>query len=340
MGEEFYRQDPTARSSWRLVVLTGRNSRTYKFALGTALLETAGEGRTEIPLADLAVPYAMGLVHHLDQAPQAPSGVVSPATDFLTVAREEAEESKRLGRPTERLLAAAVESMPQMVMQKFHNLPGGTEVPHRFYEVTGRARERIVRLTAPLQEVARSEQVASLRGELAARWSIVETSFAAEIGRSLIEDGVAVDMATLQLTDRRRRRPVAGVTEAVIGFQHGRCLICRDPLVPGVDRIAVDHVFPYSFLRLLGPGRHGVTPDLDAVWNLAPAHAACNIRKSNRPPTPDELVRLAQRNEAIMHSPHPLRRTLQLTLRRHGYTGTRPGAWRDFIRGVRDLLGT
>lgn len=338
MGEDFYRQDPAARSSWRLVVLVGRNSRTYKFALGAALLEVAGEGRTEIPLRDLAEPYAMGLVRHLrNQVPQAPSGAVVGEKDFLTVAQEEAEESMRLGRPTERLLAAAVESMPKMVMQKFHNLPGGVAVPHRFYEVTGRSQERIVRLTAPLREVAQSEQAASLRGELAARWSIVETSFEAEIGRSLIEDGVAVDMATLRIMDKQRRRSVAGVTEAVLGFQHGRCLICTETLVPGVDEIAVDHVFPYSFKRLLGGGCTAV-PDLDAVWNLAPAHAACNLRKSNRPPTPGELLRLAQRNEAIMHSPHPLRRTLQLTLRRHGYAGTKPGGWLAFVHGVRDLI--
>ncbi len=36
---EFYRSEPTAQSSWRLAVLMGANSRTYKFALGSALLQ-------------------------------------------------------------------------------------------------------------------------------------------------------------------------------------------------------------------------------------------------------------------------------------------------------------
>ncbi|MEU0565160.1 hypothetical protein ABZ297_07180 [Nonomuraea sp. NPDC005983] len=337
MTVEFFREEPTARSSWRLAVLMGANVRTYKFALGGALLGAAAEGRADILLRDLAKPYAMSLVEHLAQAPQASPKVVAGGLDFLSVAREEAAESEQLGSPTEKLLAAAMKSMPAMVMQKFHNLrgDGGAEVPHRFYEVTGTSQERVVKLTDHLREVALSEQKASLQAELAARWSIVETSFAAGVGRSLVEEGVAVDLEALQITDKERRRSVAGVTEAVIGFQHGRCIICAELLNPGVDDVAVDHVFPYSFKRLL-PGA-GI--DLDAIWNLAPAHRPCNGQKSNQPPTQGQLTRLALRNEAIMQSPHPLKRTLQLTLKRHGFTGGRVGEWWDFIQEVRNQLG-
>ncbi|MFI6903902.1 HNH endonuclease [Nonomuraea sp. NPDC050394] len=329
MTVEFFREEPTARTSWRLAVLMGANVRTYKFALGEALLGAAAQGHGDILLKDLAGPYAMSLVEHLAQAPQASPRVTAAGADFLAVAREEAAESVQLGGPTEKLLAAAMKSMPAMVMRKFHHLRGDGEVPHRFYEVTGTAREVVVRVTPSLREVALSEQRPSLLAELAARWSIVEMSFAAGVGRSLVEEGVAVDLETLRITDQVRRRPVAGVTEAVIGFQHGRCVICGDPLIPGVDEIAVDHVFPYSFRRLMP------VVDLDAIWNLAPAHRPCNARKSNRPPTPVQLTRLAMRNEAIMRSPHPLKRTLQLTLKRHGFRG----GWWDFIQGVRDQLG-
>ncbi|MFC4119041.1 HNH endonuclease [Nonomuraea zeae] len=333
MTVEFFRAEPTARSSWRLAVLMGLNARTYKFALGEALLGAAAEGRTDILLSDLAEPYAMSLVHHLARAPQAPSGTVVGGSDPLAVAQREAAESVRLGAPTEELRAVAMKSMPAMVMQKFHNLPGGGEVPHRFYEVTGPARQRVVRLSDHLREVALSDQAVSLREELGARWSIVETSFAAEVGRSLIQEGVAVDLETLRITDKQRRRPVTGLTASVIGFQHGRCNICADPLIPNIDNVAVDHVFPYSFKRLIGPAI-----DLDAIWNLAPAHAACNLRKSNQPPDRGQLTRLAQRNEAIMQSPHPLKRTLQITLLRHGFKGAGTGEWFGFIRQVHGLL--
>lgn len=50
-----------------------------------------------------------------------------------------------------------MKSMPAMVMQRFHNLrgDGGAEVPHRFYEVTGTPRERVVKLTDHLRRSLR-----------------------------------------------------------------------------------------------------------------------------------------------------------------------------------------
>ncbi len=73
--------------------------------------------------------------------------------------------------------------------------------------------------------------------------------------------------------------------------------------------------------------------DLDSFWNLAPAHAACNAQKSNRPPTADEKRRLAKRNEAIMGSPHPLRKTLEMTLKARGFQG-RPDEWWTFVSRI------
>lgn len=336
-AETFYATEPSARASWRWAVLMGANSRTYKFALADALLDHARRGHTEVPLRDLAVPYAMGLVRHLAQAPQAPEGTSTGASDFLAVAAREREESLRLGRPTDRLLEAAVGSMPGMVMQKFHNVRGGTQVPHRFYELAGSARERIVRLTTDLRKVAASEQADGLRAELGARWNIVECSFAAGIGRALVEEGVAVDWATLKLTDTRRRRPVTGVADALIGFQHGRCLLCDDALAL-TDAVDVDHMFPYALMRRYAAVGGWRGPDLDALWNLSPAHTTCNRAKSDRLPHPDELRRLALRNDAIMRSPHPLRRTLQLALKQlpRRIPGSPPGdLWPNFLREVR-----
>ncbi|RNG35407.1 hypothetical protein EEJ42_04060 [Streptomyces botrytidirepellens] len=142
-----------------------------------------------------------------------------------------------------------------------------------------------------------------------------------------------MDWETVQLTDKRRRRSVTRVTDALIGFQHGRCLICAQPITPG-DSTAVDHVFPYSLMQRFGNVSGWDGPDLDVIWNLAPAHQACNSAKSDRLPTPEELHRLAQRNEAIMHSPHPLRKTLQLSLRSMRHSSNPPEHWPHFLRQV------
>ncbi|MFE0375830.1 HNH endonuclease [Streptomyces inhibens] len=335
-GREFFDQDASARASWRLAVLMGANSRTYKFALGEALLECARDGQEAVPLAEFAATYSMGMVRHLAQGPQAPQSAELGEKDFLTLAAQESAATLDAGRPTEQLLATAVRSMPTMVMQKFHNLRGDSTVPHTFYELTGVGRQRVVRLSPDLLRLAQSEQVAGLAAELGARWSIVESSFAAGVGRSLIKDGVTIDWDTLKLTDKRRRRSVAGIVPAVVGFQHGRCLVCDGILAPS-DPMAVDHVFPFSLMHRFGSVGSWHGPDLDALWNLAPAHATCNGTKSDRLPTQTELARLAARNEAIMQSPHPLRRTLQLSLN-SALPGRNATTWLAFLGAVQMVV--
>ncbi len=333
VGEaDFYRAEPSAHASWRWAVLMGANSRTYKFALGDVLLELAASGRDAVTLEELAAPYAMGIVRRVGDSPQASERTSLAATDFLAVAKEDAEASLAAGQPSERLVQAAVKSIPGMVMDKFHNVPGG-QLPHTFYSLRGRGRDRVVQLSPDLRRIAASPQLASLRGELDARWSIVEASFTTGVGRSVMEEGLAVDFAEWRLTDRRRRRSVAGVKEAVIGFQHGRCLTCGDIIWPG-DRDAIDHVFPLALMDRFPVARQWPELDLDKVWNLAPAHFDCNAGKSARLPTAAELRGLVQRNEAIRSSPHPLKRTLEITL---GPFASK-GGWPEYVRAVQDVF--
>ncbi|MEW1923123.1 HNH endonuclease [Streptomyces sp. NPDC088360] len=334
-ADSFYVADPTERASWRLAVLMGANSRTYKFALAEALLGFAEEGREDVTLAEFAVPYSLGLVRHQLHTPQASSAVEETPTDFLVIAREEAEETLRLGHPTERLSAAAQRSMPAMVMQRFHNLKGGSEVPHRFYDLQGTGQRRTVVLTPELRRLAASEQAPVLRDELAARWRIVESCFAAGIGRGVVQAGLSVDRDAGVLLDRQRRRSVAGVVEGVIGFQHGRCLICWMPIL-SKESAVVDHVFPLAFMRRLAGVNAWHGPDLDALWNLAAAHARCNSDKSAELPGSALLLRLAARNAAIRRSPKRLRDTLALSLGRSVGDGS-TAQWMRLFREIAAL---
>jgi hypothetical protein len=328
---EFYSSHPTPTTAWRLAVLMGANSRTYKFALAQALLEHARAGLAEVTLPELAGRYALALVSRPGEMPQAPSSRELGQQDFLHISREEADASLRDGRPSERLLDAATRTMPGMVMEKFHNLGGGTQLPTRFYEIRGRGPHRKVILTPAMMKIVEGDDGPALDGELEGRWRIVESSFAAGVGRSLITQGVTVDLASGTVVDKLRRRSLAGVREALGGFQHNRCQVC-DELLASDAAVAIDHVFPFSLMSR-GVPLGWADLDLDSIWNLAPAHATCNGAKSNRPPTVEEVVRLGQRNAAIMRSPHPLKRTLELTLRARGYAG-RPDDWPKFLGQV------
>jgi hypothetical protein len=71
MLQQYYRNEPTARTAWRQVILMGVNTRTYKFPLGAALLSFAGSGRDAVSLGELAATYATHLINRTDGYPQA-----------------------------------------------------------------------------------------------------------------------------------------------------------------------------------------------------------------------------------------------------------------------------
>lgn len=56
----FYEIEPTSENYWRAIILFGRNSASYKFALAKALVGLLSQGKTQISLDELAQPYATG----------------------------------------------------------------------------------------------------------------------------------------------------------------------------------------------------------------------------------------------------------------------------------------
>jgi hypothetical protein len=55
-------------------------------------------------------------------------------------------------------------------------------------------------------------------------------------------------------------------------------------------------------------------PSLNGVRNHVLACAPCNLKKSARLPTDEEITRLIARNDAIAESPVRVRRTLELSM--------------------------
>ncbi len=57
-------------SSWRSVILFGRNAASYKFALAQALIDLAKQDRDSVTLDQLADPYTRHLCEHLAHSPK------------------------------------------------------------------------------------------------------------------------------------------------------------------------------------------------------------------------------------------------------------------------------
>ena len=81
---KFAEVHPTIDNYWRAIILFGRNVASYKFALGKSLLELAQQGRTVVPLTDLALPFAKHIAHHLKLADKQ---ATSSTSKFLEACR-------------------------------------------------------------------------------------------------------------------------------------------------------------------------------------------------------------------------------------------------------------
>ena len=66
---DFFTADPTLETYWRSIILFGRNSASYKFALAKSLIElSSGSGSDLITLEKLAEPFGRNLREHLQIA--------------------------------------------------------------------------------------------------------------------------------------------------------------------------------------------------------------------------------------------------------------------------------
>ena len=63
--------EPTLENYWRAIILFGKNTASYKFALAKSLIDVSLERKSDlITLDDLALPYALHLAEHLKHSPK------------------------------------------------------------------------------------------------------------------------------------------------------------------------------------------------------------------------------------------------------------------------------
>ena len=64
--ELFVDKNPSLDTSWRSIILLGRNVASYKFALAKSLLEI-DPSSTEIEIEKIALPFVKNICEHLKQ---------------------------------------------------------------------------------------------------------------------------------------------------------------------------------------------------------------------------------------------------------------------------------
>jgi hypothetical protein len=122
---EFYSVEPTLENYWRAIILFGKNSASYKFALAKALLKEAHRSDDLVTLDSLALPFAIEVCQHLALADKQGT---HPQSKFLEACRSYNE--KQINESS--LHSATLSHGFVNVIDAFHNV-NNQELDVRFF---------------------------------------------------------------------------------------------------------------------------------------------------------------------------------------------------------------
>ena len=313
--------EPTLENYWRAIILFGKNTASYKFALAKSLIDVSLERKSDlITLDDLALPYALHLAEHLKHSPKQSTAKTS---QFIQACQDFNE-----GKIDEdRLIQITKKEGFKYVLDAFHvvNTKALTE---RFYDVVNeeffideRKFNKGIRLTDILFKLfyVYDNSAKDLNQETESRWNLVEKAWELNINKNLI--AVEFDQETKQLftqDSKYRRTNITTSRGALNGYQKSRCFYCfKEISISSADDLLadVDHFFPHLLKPDVANAGCCRPVNVDGVWNLVLSCAECNRGESGKfaqVPTIELLERLHTRNEYLIGSHHPLRETLMM----------------------------
>ena len=321
----FFSYEPTPLEKWRAIVAFGRNSATYKFAFGKAILNLAAKGITSASTEDLAQPFAEEICSHLLRSG---SQITRKSQGFFLdtcVKFNKGEIAK------DELLEVTSSKGFVNVIDAFQNLQG-LDVSD-FY--SGNYKEGIT-FHDNLLRLAHSIDIDNLLAEIEARWRLVESAWQLKIPTHLIQVEFDFAQGSLFLMDKESRRvDLTPARDGLNAYQKGRCFYCNSfiSIETSHENVShIDHFLPW------GLQEHVASWNLNAIWNLVLSCSDCNLSKSMKLPHEEFAEKIAVRNDWYCESKHPLSETIR------SQTGSNKQKRRKFLGAryyeVAGLLGT
>jgi hypothetical protein len=298
---KFYEIEPTLENYWRSVILFGRNSASYKFALAKSLYDLKDSKESFIKLDNLAIPFSRHITQHLLGCDKQGTSANSP---ILNACRE--FNSSKI--TYDELINQTVKFGFINVIDAFHNVHN-KDLPIRFF-IDERKTKGGIELTDDFYRLGENYQYENLIDETEARWRLVETAWTLNLPKHLVKIDYKEETNELIADNKLQRVPVTSAKASLNGYQKGRCFYCFREisiLQNHSDCADVDHFFPHDLRKCDNE------KPINGVANLVLSCADCNRGvggKFAQIPTIFLLERLYNRNEYLIISHHPLRETL------------------------------
>ncbi len=311
--------EPTLENYWRAIILFGKNTASYKFALAKSLIDVSLECKSDlISLDDLALPYALHLAEHLKHSPKQSTGkmgkFIQACQDFNNGVIDE-----------NKLRDITTKEGFKYVLDAFH-VVNTKAIQERFYDVVNeeffideRRFNKGIRLTDNLFKLfyVFDNSAQDLNAETESRWNLVEKAWELNLNRNLV--AVEFDEETKQLfthDTKHRRTNITTSRGALNGYQKSRCFYCfKEISITSTDDLLadVDHFFPHLLKPAVATAGCCRPVNVDGIWNLVLSCSDCNRGEKGKfaqVPSLELLERLHTRNEYLIGSHHPLRETL------------------------------
>ena len=311
--------EPTLENYWRAIILFGKNTASYKFALAKSLIDISLERKSDlITLDDLALPYALHLAEHLKHSPKQSTAKTS---QFIQACQGYNEGNI----DEDKLIQITKKEGFKYVLDAFH-VVNTKAITERFYDVVNeeffideRKFNKGIRLTDNLFKLfyLYDNSAKDLNQETESRWNLVEKAWELNINKNLI--AVEFDQETKELFthDTKHNRTNITTSRGVLnGYQKSRCFYCfKEICISSVDDLLadVDHFFPHLLKPQVATAGCCRPVNVDGVWNLVLSCPECNRGENGKfaqVPSLELLERLHTRNEYLIGSHHPLRETL------------------------------
>lgn len=303
---KFIIDEPSLNSYFRGIVLFGKNSATYKFALGKSIIELASKRTDFISLKDLAVPFIKYTNEHVLNGNKQ---ITSNSSKYFDAFDRYNSNDCDL----DELINLTLSNPFQNVIDRFHNI-NGTELDTKFYEVCTRDNTKGIVLNDNLFKISENSSLDNLFIETEARWNLVENAWSLNINPALLNISYDTIDNSLFITDNNlgKRIDITSCRDALNGYQRGKCFYCGASISvnSNSDNLCdVDHFIPHTL-------QQSVSDDINinGVWNLVLSCKNCNRGENGKfakLAVPDPyLQKLYDRNEYFIGSHHPLKETL------------------------------
>ena len=177
MSKNFLSVEPSLEDCWRAIILFGKNTAAYKFALANSLLHFCDLQKDEIEAEDFAIEFSKHICNHLRSNDKQGT---NPSNTFLEVCRS--FNKNEIG--VDSLVDETIRVGFRYVFDAFHNVAGG-RVPVAFF-TKGSNKKSSILLHDDIFKMLENNNYQDFMHENEARWSLVETAWRLNLNPNLI----------------------------------------------------------------------------------------------------------------------------------------------------------